>query len=261
VQTACEIYINNRTRENYNKILSALNKLDEARSNVNDPLVKQFGIYVKKKEYYEILHMMPFLPPNYSPAFHGECKPYLKSSRSISNFFNSASIFTPHRDPLTLDLDGDGIETVGTDAGVLFDHDNDGVKTGTGWVDSDDGFLVYDRNGDGVINNGNELFGDNTIKSDGNIASNGFDALRDLDSNNDNVINSSDDNWDDLKVWRDLNQDGFSQSNELTSLDDLNIASICTRSTDSSRNLPGGNSLDETGLILKQMILSVAREL
>ncbi|MDD0943608.1 calcium-binding protein [Xylella fastidiosa subsp. multiplex] len=61
----------------------------------------------------------------------------------------------PPRDPLALDLDGDGIETTGSDGRViLFDHDADGVKTGTGWLKPDDGWLVLDRNGNGTIDSG-----------------------------------------------------------------------------------------------------------
>ncbi len=66
--------------------------------------------------------------------------------------------------PSYLDLDGDGIETVGFNAAnpILLDHDADGVATGTGWISSDDGFLVYDRNGNGTIDSGRELLGDST---------------------------------------------------------------------------------------------------
>jgi hypothetical protein len=82
----------------------------------------------------------------------------------VSSFFTSAQRFVFRRDPLILDLDGDGIETVGVDPNnpILFDHDGDGIKNGTGWVKPDDGFLVLDRNGNGVIDNGTELFGDST---------------------------------------------------------------------------------------------------
>ncbi|WP_240488032.1 hypothetical protein, partial [Acinetobacter baumannii] len=75
-------------------------------------------------------------------------------------------------DPVVLDLDGDGIETIAANkwAGVLFDHDNDGIRTSTGWVGSDDGILVLDRNGDGVINDGSELFGDSVTLKDGSQA-------------------------------------------------------------------------------------------
>ena len=67
------------------------------------------------------------------------------------------------RDPLAIDLDGDGIETVGVAAGVLFDHDADAIKTGTGWLKGDDAFVVLDRNGNGTIDSGRELFGVDTI--------------------------------------------------------------------------------------------------
>ncbi|MDD2829543.1 MAG: hypothetical protein PHW18_08225 [Sulfuricurvum sp.] len=98
---------------------------------------------------------------------------------SVSDFYTSAKNWSPPRaDPLVLDLDGDGIETIGvSDArNVLFDHDGDGIKTATGWVSADDGMLVLDRNGNGTIDNGGELFGDRTIV-DGKRAQNGFAAL------------------------------------------------------------------------------------
>ncbi len=73
---------------------------------------------------------------------------------------------SPRRDPLAIDLDGDGIETIGipTDGTlpVLFDHDADGVKAGTGWLMPDDGWLVRDINGNGIIDSGRELFGADT---------------------------------------------------------------------------------------------------
>lgn len=78
--------------------------------------------------------------------------------------YTSAQRFIQRRDPLTLDLDGDGLETTGVNATnpIMFDHDGDGVSTATGWVLPDDGFLVLDRNGNGQIDNGTELFGDST---------------------------------------------------------------------------------------------------
>ncbi|MDR1349171.1 MAG: hypothetical protein LBJ59_00030, partial [Zoogloeaceae bacterium] len=75
---------------------------------------------------------------------------------------------------------------------VLFDHDGDGIKTGTGWVKGDDGFLVLDRNGNGQIDDGSELFGVDTIKSNGQKATSGLDALADLDSNGDGVFDQND---------------------------------------------------------------------
>ncbi|MFA7317403.1 MAG: hypothetical protein WC029_07560, partial [Sulfuricella sp.] len=68
---------------------------------------------------------------------------------AIDDLFTAAQKFRLVFDPLTLDLDGDGLETVGIDpnAPTLFDHNADGIKTGTGWVSADDGMLVMDRNG------------------------------------------------------------------------------------------------------------------
>ncbi|MBK7897915.1 MAG: hypothetical protein IPJ99_00310 [Betaproteobacteria bacterium] len=91
----------------------------------------------------------------------------LNFTRNLSNLIND--LWTRarswiRRDPLALDLDGDGIETVGATGAnvVLFDHDGDGLKTGTGWVKADDGLLVLDRNANGTIDTGAELFGVDT---------------------------------------------------------------------------------------------------
>ncbi|MPY23276.1 calcium-binding protein, partial [Shewanella sp. YLB-07] len=130
------------------------------------------------------------------------------------------------RDPLVFDLDGDGIETVSSDAGIIFDHDGDGIKQGTGWVGADDGLLVLDINGNGTIDSGKELFGDNTDLANGEKAYNGFAALRDLDSNGDGIIDSNDAVYSQLKIWQDANQDGISQASEMKTLSELDIASI-----------------------------------
>jgi hypothetical protein len=86
---------------------------------------------------------------------------------AVSSLFEQAA--RSAKDPLVLDLDGDGIETTGLNASapILFDSDADGVKTATGWVRPDDGILVMDRNGNGVIDSGRELFGDETLLPNG----------------------------------------------------------------------------------------------
>ena len=121
----------------------------------------------------------------------------------------------PRVDPLILDLDGDGIETVGIRPGaaVLFDHDGDGTRTGSGWVKADDGILVLDLDGNGLIDSGRELFGDQTLVQSGpnagQRAANGFAALAQYDANADGRIDSADALYSQLQVWQDLNQ-GFS---------------------------------------------------
>ncbi|MGX5648962.1 hypothetical protein ACWKW4_01750 [Hydrogenophaga borbori] len=140
--------------------------------------------------------------------------------------FNSARAVVLQRDPLVLDLDGDGLELSAASGNVLVDHNADGIKTGTGWARPDDGFLVRDLNGNGSIDSGRELFGVDTVKSNGQLASQGFDALADLDSNGDGQITSADAAWGQLQVWRDANQDGISQAGELSGLDALGITRL-----------------------------------
>ncbi len=156
-------------------------------------------------------------------------------------------------DPLTLDLDGDGIETIAASnhSGVMFDSNNDGIKTASGWISSDDGILVRDINKNGVIDDGSELFGDSTKLSTGANANNGFAALTDLDSNKDGKIDKNDTAYTELKVWRDLNQDGISSENELFTLSELNIQSLNTSQTASSTLLAGNNLLTEIGSYTK----------
>lgn len=145
--------------------------------------------------------------------------------------------------PLVLDLDGDGIETVGATSydAVLFDHDGDGMRTGTGWVKADDGLLVWDRDGNGSIDNGGELFGVHTVLANGQKAADGFAALRELDGNADGSFNSADAAYASVKVWRDMNQDGISQAGELLSLSQAGIAALDLNATPTSIALPGNN--------------------
>jgi len=164
--------------------------------------------------------------------------------------FNRASNFIRRYDPLALDLDGDGVETTSSNSGVTFDFDGDGLKTGTGWVNRDDGFLVFDRNENGLIDNGGELFGVDTVKANGEKASDGFDALRDFDSNSDGVFDSQDAHFSDVRIWQDLNQDGVSQANELKSLAEHNIVAINLDSTAANQN-SNGNLISSVGTYVR----------
>lgn len=98
------------------------------------------------------------------------------------------------QDPLILDLDGDGIETTGLARGVNFDLDADGSSTRTSFAAGGDAFLALDTNGNGRIDNGRELFGD----QDG--AANGFEALRRHDANGDGRIDARDPVFDRLQL-------------------------------------------------------------
>ncbi len=152
-------------------------------------------------------------------------------------------------DPLALDLDGNGIRTIAANqfSGSLFDHDGDGIRTASGWVGKEDGLLVYDRNGDGIINNGSELFGDATRLKNGGTAEHGFAALADLDDNGDGKIDAADKAFSSLRVWRDLNQDGISQEGELLTLEQAKVRSLSTQFRNTNRSLGDGNTLAQEG--------------
>jgi len=162
----------------------------------------------------------------------------------VNKDFGDAKGWRQPVDPLMLDLDGDGLELKAADGSILFDHDADGVKTGTGWLGSDDGLLVRDLDGNGLIQTGRELFGVDTIKRNGEKAANAFDALADLDSNADGNFTSADLAWGQVKVWRDIDQDGVSDAGELFSLDQLGISRIGV--VGSATNTTGGSQAGTT---------------
>jgi Ca2+-binding RTX toxin-like protein len=169
--------------------------------------------------------------------------------------YRDSQNYFPRRDPLVLDLDGDGVETVGlASSKVLFDHDADGIKTRTGWAGPDDGFVVLDRNGNGVVDDGRELFGDATpLNHDGSmdstagIAAHGFAALEQEDSNASGAVEAGDARWGKLRIWQDLNQDGLSQPAELNTLDALGISAINLANTELNSALPDGNQINRMG--------------
>ncbi|GBG15963.1 4-hydroxythreonine-4-phosphate dehydrogenase, partial [Novimethylophilus kurashikiensis] len=142
--------------------------------------------------------------------------------------------------PIALDLNGDGLKTLGISAGVQFDLNAIGQKAQTGWISSEDGLLVLDRNHDGVINDGGELFGTSTLLSDGQKAANGYVALTELDTNGDGVISAADSSYDELKVWIDANSDGVNEAGELVSLGDLGISKL-NLSASSTSVIDNGN--------------------
>ncbi|MGD1892651.1 MAG: calcium-binding protein [Cyclobacteriaceae bacterium] len=146
--------------------------------------------------------------------------------------------------PLVLDLDGDGIELTDVNGpnAVYWDIDQDGFKEASAWVGPDDGLLALDQNGDGVINDHGELFGNDASISAG-FNADGYIKLSQLDTNNDDVIDSQDAQFGDLLVWIDANTDGISQSDELNTLADLNIASLDLNYSSSSIGSIEGNEV------------------
>jgi len=141
--------------------------------------------------------------------------------------------------PIVLDMDGNGIQTSSVHSGVNFDITGSGQKIQTGWVAGNDGLLVRDLNHDGLINNGGELFGTATTLASGKHAKDGFEAMRDMDTNHDGVINMSDADFKDLKIWIDSNHDGISQASELHSLQSSGVAQLNLNATQTAVNNNG----------------------
>ena len=135
-------------------------------------------------------------------------------------------------DPIALDLNNNGkIDTLSLENGVFFDHNGDEIAFKSSWVNSSDGILARDIDGDGKITSGAELFG-NKSKSNNHYsytnpnAKDGFEALKEPDSNNDGIISNLDENFDKLQIWQDSNSNGVSETNELKSLSELGIESL-----------------------------------
>jgi Ca2+-binding RTX toxin-like protein len=125
--------------------------------------------------------------------------------------------------PIVLDLDGDGIELVDFEGStVSFDMDRDGIADRTGWVAADDGMLVLDRNGNGIIDDSREI----SFASDDENAITDLEGLRAWDTNRDGILDAGDEEFSRFQIWRDLNQDGISDVGELFSLTELGISGI-----------------------------------
>ncbi|CAO3420103.1 hypothetical protein [Azospirillum doebereinerae] len=152
-------------------------------------------------------------------------------------------------EPVVLDLDGDGIELVGlSESTACFDMDGDGTRDRTGWVTADDGFLVFDVQGDGQVTAYEELV----------LASWGLPGMSDLeglahafDSDRNGVFDRHDAEWRRFAVWQDLNQDGVGMADEVRSLDEAGITAINLGRSNQAEVVDGnvilGHSTYETG--------------
>lgn len=125
--------------------------------------------------------------------------------------------------PIVLDLDGDGIELVSYEGSTIdFDMDFDGIKDRTGWVAADDGLLALDRNGNGTIDDVSEI----SFIEDLVGAASDIEGLRGFDSNANGLLDAGDARFAEFRIWRDANQDGISQADELLSLPDAGVVAI-----------------------------------
>ena len=148
-------------------------------------------------------------------------------------------------DPIVLDLDGDGFEFFHvTDSSVDFSMTPDGLTRPNDWLAPDDGFLVFDKNDNGQIDDITELFSEYFAEG----VTSGLGALKTLDENSDGVLDSQDSQFSQLRVWQDLNSDGRTDESELKLLSDFGISNF-DLSVDPNVQLVGESVFLSTGIM------------
>lgn len=134
--------------------------------------------------------------------------------------------------PLILDMNQDGRAGITKKDAVYFDASNINFSKATMWVKAEDAFLALDRNGDGRIDQGREIFG-----KEGPFA-----PIVWLDSDRDGTINDQDISFSKILVWSDKNQDGISQKEELRYLaKDMEASKIIKTPDGYSIHIPGNS--------------------
>lgn len=138
--------------------------------------------------------------------------------------------------PIVIDLGNNGIRLGEAGAGVYFDINANGTRDHIQWVRAggDEAFLALDRSGNGLVDDGSELFGVGTpLTLEGRNAPNGFVGLaqydaRQLGGNDDGLISEADAIWPQLRLWLDANADGRATREEMRTLRSAGITALET---------------------------------
>lgn len=197
----------------------------------NDPTAQWYGCQSNYAEYFVIDCGCAYPPP---PQCHQQGDSCSSGSECCNgNCVEAEGICGGGASPLLIDLENNSRQYHLTSAanGVSFDISADGHPVRMGWTraSSPVGFVTLDRNNNGVIDDGSELFGTATLLRDGRRASNGFVALADIDDNMDGKVNEADSRFSRLRLWVDANHNGISESAELVALPDVGVRAIFTQ--------------------------------
>ena len=209
-----------------------------AGGSTSDQLISSLGVNVKTFQYSRQYYFEETENTTFSTKGTVKCQDgreisfnlNLEMSRSFQEYYEE--VVTTKQismcDPLVINLGGNIAEL--SDQTFLFDIDGDGEMDEISELSAKSGFLALDRNGDGIINDGTELFGTES--------GNGFKDLSAYDTDHNGFIDEGDEIFSKLKIWI-MDEQGNKQ---LYSLAEKGVGAICLQNAATDFTLTGGNN-------------------